>query len=120
MALVSRIDVITIPTTGNSTDFGDITLARRSFGGCSSFTRGLCFVGYASPGESNVTESTEMQSLGNASDFGNATAARGQGGGASDATRAIFAGGTADGGSDGGIRGEAVVWAPSWGARGPF
>ena len=32
---------IAIPTTGNATDFGDLTQARRSIAGCSSGSRGV-------------------------------------------------------------------------------
>ena len=37
----NSIDFVTIATTGNATDFGDLTVARSGVGGCSSSTRGV-------------------------------------------------------------------------------
>ncbi len=39
--IVNNIDFITIATTGNSTDFGDLLTARRTFDGCSDAHGGL-------------------------------------------------------------------------------
>ena len=39
--IISRIDYISIPTTGNSKNFGDLTTARKSTGGCSDSHGGL-------------------------------------------------------------------------------
>ena len=40
-----QLNLITIATTGNASDFGDLVVARRSFGGLASPTRGnICVV----------------------------------------------------------------------------
>ena len=39
--IVNNIDFITIATTGNSSDFGDLLTARRTFDGCSDAHGGL-------------------------------------------------------------------------------
>ena len=40
-ASISTIEYVTITTTGNSQDFGDVTLARGYLGGCSDVHGGL-------------------------------------------------------------------------------
>ena len=40
----NTIDYVTIATTGNATDFGDLTVTRYYTGGCSSSTRGFSVV----------------------------------------------------------------------------
>ncbi len=64
------IDYITIATTGNATDFGDMTDSKGSFGGCiASPTRALRMGGY--PG-SDVIDYVQIATTGNAADFGDA------------------------------------------------
>lgn len=86
----TEITYITIAQTGNSVDFGDLTLGRSDLGGCANSTRGI-FVG-GSPG-TNVMDFVTINTLGNAADFGdlNGSDKRTHGGGAS-ATRGIFGG----------------------------
>ena len=69
------ISYITIASTGNATDFGDLTVARRRLAGCSSSTRGV-FAGGA--GESNVMDYITIASPGNATDFGDLLVGRGE------------------------------------------
>jgi hypothetical protein len=69
------ISYITIASTGNATDFGDLTVARRRLAGCSSSTRGV-FAGGA--GESNVMDYITIASPGNAADFGDLLVGRGE------------------------------------------
>ena len=40
-SIVNNIDFITIATTGNSADFGDLLTARRTFDGCSDSHGGI-------------------------------------------------------------------------------
>ena len=69
------IQYFDIGTTGNTTDFGDLTVARRRLAGCSSSTRGV-FAGGA--GESNVMDYITIASPGNATDFGDLLVGRGE------------------------------------------
>jgi hypothetical protein len=71
------IDYVTIATTGNATDFGDLTVARYSPAGCSSSTRGLFGGGDSSGAYSNVIDYVTIATTGNATDFGDLTVARG-------------------------------------------
>jgi len=65
------IDYVTIATTGNATDFGDLTLARNG-AATSSPTRGVLGGGYSA----NIIDYVSINSLGNATDFGDLTVAR--------------------------------------------
>ena len=66
----NAIEFITIATTGNSADFGDMTSARYNCGGASSPTRGLFLGGQPGPNAVNVIDFVEIATLGNAVDFG--------------------------------------------------
>jgi hypothetical protein len=57
---------VTIASTGNATDFGDLISAFGGCAGCSSATRGLVGGG----GPSNVIQYVTIASTGNATDFG--------------------------------------------------
>ena len=70
------IEFITIATTGNSTDFGDRTIAAFSASGTSDNTRGV-FTGGQNPSASNVIDFVTMASAGNATDFGDLVTANG-------------------------------------------
>ena len=87
---INIIDFVTISTTGNATDFGIHTTARRYLGGCASFTRGIFAGGYPA---TNVVDYITISSTGNAADFGDTTQSRGGLSGFSNSTRGIFAGG---------------------------
>ena len=63
------IDFITIATTGNATDFGDLTQARRGGGAGCTLTRGI-LGGGRNPSDVNVIDSIIIQTTGNATDFG--------------------------------------------------
>ena len=84
------IDYITIASTGNVTDFGDLTVGRQeiSNGVTSSSTRGLTFGGDAGS-TSDVIDYITIASTGNATDFGDLTSAMSFGFGSSNATRAV-------------------------------
>ena len=62
------MEYITIETTGDAQDFGDLTVARgNGFGGCGSATRGLFAGGIGSPGSAtfyNVIDFITISTLG--------------------------------------------------------
>ena len=86
------IEFITIATTGNSADFGDLTQARYAGTGCSSATRGV-IAGGQTPTYVNTIDYVTIASAGNATDFGDLTATNSFLGGASNSIKGIFAGG---------------------------
>ena len=82
-AHVNTIRYITIATTGDAQDFGDLTQDEVYSSGMCSPTRG-CFAGGSDPTISNVIDYITIQTLGNALDFGDiATTGRAQAGGCS-------------------------------------
>ena len=66
----NTISFVTISTLGNTTDFGDLTLARASNTTFSSRTRACCAGGYA-PGNRREIDYVTISSTGNAITFGN-------------------------------------------------
>ena len=90
----NTIGFITFASTGNETDFGDLTTTAQRCNGLSSTTRGVRSGGYINGGgESNVIDYVTMSSAGNATDFGDMTLARRDHGACSSATRGLNAGG---------------------------
>jgi hypothetical protein len=88
----NTIDYITIASTGNATDFGDLTRTRRQLASCSSSTRGVFGGGYA-PGNSNIIDYITIATTGNATDFGDLSVARRGLAACSSSTRGVFGGG---------------------------
>ena len=88
------VNYVTIATTGNAADFGDLTVGRRAPSACASSTRGV-FAAGTSPNADNVIDYVTIASAGNAADFGDLVAARAWGGGTSNSSRGIFFGNTA-------------------------
>ena len=86
-------DYVTIATTGNATDFGNLTDSRRGQATAASPTRGL-FAAGDSPGAVNIIDYITIATTGNATDFGDTTQARTNSTGGSNTTRAVFGGGT--------------------------
>ena len=86
------IEFLTIATTGNSADFGDLTQARFAGTGCGSATRGI-IAGGQTPTYVNTIDYVTIASTGNATDFGDLTATNSFLGGASNSIKGIFAGG---------------------------
>ena len=75
------IDFITIATTGNAQDFGDL-LQALSFGpGLASSTRGILAGGDLSPANVNTIQYVTIATTGNAIDFGDTTTANANNGG---------------------------------------
>ena len=69
----NEIEYITIMTTGNSNDFGDLLAARNHISGCGNGTRGV-FSGHHVV---NISDYVTIMTTGNAQDFGDMIAARG-------------------------------------------
>ena len=93
----NSIDYITIATTGNAFDFGDLTQARWAPAAFSNATRGIWFSGNTSPANTNVIDYVTISTLGDALDFGDAFSSRRYTfGSTSDTTRGIDAGGHPD------------------------
>ena len=82
------IEYVTIASTGNTQDFGDLPRAEQYVNGASSTVRGL-FGG----GQSNVIDYITIATLGDSTDFGDLTYDMRRGSAGSGKVRAIFAGG---------------------------
>ena len=87
---VNTIDFITLSTTGNATDFGDLTYRTDFPSACASRTRAF-WVGGTDPGTAGLAgmDTVTISSTGNATDFGDDINHR-CGGGISDRTRGII------------------------------
>jgi hypothetical protein len=72
------MDYITIASTGNATDFGDLTSGKAYQRGTSSSTRGVYPGGYNGSNLDNIDYIT-IASTGNAQDFGDLLAANQRG-----------------------------------------
>ena len=87
------IDYVTIPSTGDAKDFGDLTANRSAPGnGVASPVRGVFFGGYT-PTQLNSIDYITISTTGNAQDFGDCTSTVRSGAGASNATRGLYMGG---------------------------
>jgi hypothetical protein len=72
-----KIDYVTIASTGDAIDFGNLTVARYGLGACANSTRGLFGGGYAPPGSQvDTIDFITIASTGDAVDFGDLTYAR--------------------------------------------
>ena len=90
-AATNDITFLTIATTGNSADFGDLTNTRRYLNGVSSNTRGV-FCSGSTPAANNTIDFITIASAGNATDFGDATIANEHRAGISNSIRGVNAG----------------------------
>lgn len=89
------MDYITIDTTGNAIDFGDLTVGRYSPAGLSSETRGVCMGGVASSGAVNTMDYITIDTTANATDFGDLLGVMASPtGGLTNDTRGVIAGGS--------------------------
>lgn len=87
---VNTIQYISIPTTGNATDFGDLLNSVDSVGGVSDGGRGVFAGGYIA---TNIIQYVAIATTGNATDFGDLTLARQvRDGRCSDGVYGLFAG----------------------------
>ena len=70
---LNSIEYITIQTTGNGTDFGDMNNGRSNVQACSDGTTGIIMGGFSYPTSSGTAEHIQkvtIQTLGNATDYG--------------------------------------------------
>ena len=90
-----NIQYLTIPTLGNTENFGELEVVNSEMHGCGSETRGLFGSGYGnSPAvRNNIIEYVTIQSAGNAIDFGDLTIPRNGAGSVSSSTRGIWGSG---------------------------
>ena len=89
-----NIDFVTIGTTGNAIDFGNLTSGRGIAAGLSSATRGLIGTGQVTPATTSASiDAISITSRGNAIDFGDCIIARYGRGSTTDCIRGVFAGG---------------------------
>lgn len=85
----NSIEYFTIGTTGNGTDFGDLTVARRSLSALSDGTKGV-FNGGTATGALNTMDYVTVATTGNAQDFGDLTVANQQRGACADFVRGVI------------------------------
>jgi hypothetical protein len=89
----NAIEYLTISTTGDSQDFGDLVYTSNGALSASNSTRGI-FAGSRSPSANNDINFITIATTGNAQDFGDLTVARGgSNGNIASPTRAVFCGG---------------------------
>jgi hypothetical protein len=86
------IDYITMSSTGNTQDFGDLTVARRGHAGACNSTRGVFAGGLIDPAVQNIIDFITIATTGNAQDFGDLVVASDSmhSGLASSPTRGLF------------------------------
>jgi len=88
------IEYVTISTTGDAQDFGDLSSARNRTGGTCNSTRGVFNAGASAPAATNTIDFITIASTGNALDFGDATSLNFRNmGGCSSQTRGVYGGG---------------------------
>jgi len=91
-----EIEYITIATTGNVTDFGDLLKAAYKGAGCSTDVRGVWALGYNGDIDMDALDTIEyitIDTTGNSTDFGNLSVKLYRTAGLSGTTRGVFAGG---------------------------
>ena len=93
----NRIEYITIATTGNGTDFGDVNASNTNMmSAASNATRGLILGGGGDQANRiNVIDFVTIATTGNATDFGDLTLAVQGGGATSSPTRCVYYSGNA-------------------------
>ena len=83
------IDYVTIASTGNAQDFGDLIAAVWGPASLASPTRGI-WAGGIDPNATDVINYVTISSTGNAQDFGDLTVAKGRNAGMSNSTRGVI------------------------------
>ena len=87
------MDFITIASTGDAKDFGDLSATVNNGIGLSNSTRGVFKIGFES-GYDNTMEYITIATLGSSTDFGNAITVGPSAASGASPTRGIFAGGS--------------------------
>ena len=90
-AATNDITYVEIATTGNSVDFGDLTVTKRYGAGCSNNTRGVFGCG-SNPGMNNTIDYVTIATTGNAVDFGDSIVNNNHYAGISNSIRGVWAG----------------------------
>ena len=85
---INSIDYITIATTGNAADFGDLQSAQERHGCCSNAVRGI--IGTGAPSASNVIQMLTIATLGDTVDFGDSLSTNYGKAGMSSPIRGVF------------------------------
>ena len=94
ISFINVIGYVTITTTGDATDFGDLTLGRFGLSSAASSTRGV-FMSGNDNGSNNVIDYVTFSTVGNATDFGDCISTEIRGAGCSNSTRGLMGGDTA-------------------------
>ena len=90
----NTMSYIAITSTGNASDFGDLTASTYGPAAFSSSTRGIFGAGANSDLDAlNIIEFVTIANTGNGTDFGDLSVSRWQTTGTSNSTRGLFAGG---------------------------
>jgi len=98
---LNNIQYVTIASTGNSADFGDLTVARDQTTATSNSTRAVTAGGRNGSNDNlNTIDYSTIATAGNAIDFGNLSSATRRTAGAASSTRGVFAGGTTSGSNE--------------------
>jgi hypothetical protein len=87
------IHFITIASTGDSTDYSNLTDSKAATSGCSNQTRALFGGGFHSPSHTDVIDALTIASSADAIDFGNLSVSRDRVGSISSSVRAVFGNG---------------------------
>ena len=95
----NAIDLITIQSNGNSTDFGDVSAGNANAGGgpMASSVRGVLCIGFLSPARVNTVEYITISTTGNSQEFGDLTQQKNGNASFSNSTRGVTCGGEAPG-----------------------
>ena len=94
-SILSKIEYLNISSTGDSQEFGDLTIARHATAGCSSSTRGI-WAGGEGPTPNVAVSRIDYVTISSESDainFGDLDAGRRYVRGVSNETRGVFSGG---------------------------
>ena len=87
------IHFVTIASTGNSTDFSNLTDSRRGPAGCGNQTRAIFGGGFKNPTHVDIIDAHTIASSADAIDFGNLSEGRARAGAFSSSVRAVFGNG---------------------------
>jgi len=87
------IHFITIASTGDSTDYSNLTDSKAATSGCSNQTRALFAGGFHSPSHTDVIDALTIASSADCIDFGNLSVSRDRVGSISSSVRAVFGNG---------------------------
>ena len=88
--LHNTMQFITIATTGDAQDFGDLQAVRYGHTGFSSPTRGIFAGGYLTPGQTASIDFFTIATLGNSFDFGDLSIGVGYNGSVTNSTRGVI------------------------------